>query len=329
MSLRRRDFITLLAGAAAWPLAARAQQTAVPVIGYLSTGSLESDSARLMAFRQGLSEIGYVEGRNVVIEYRGMQGHLDLLPAFVADFVRRPVAVIVVSAITPGALAAKAATSTIPIVFNIGVDPVQAGLVSSFNRPGGNITGITNLQGLLAAKRLELLRELTPNVADVAVLVNPTNSAYTEYEMTGVRGAASSLGLHLHILNASTVEEIDAVFATLPRVHAGALLISSESFFLSRIDQLVALVARARVPTMYPIAEFVSAGGLISYGPITGETYRQAGIYTGRILKGERPGDLPVQQTTKVELLINLNAAKTLGITFPLTLLGRADEVIE
>jgi putative tryptophan/tyrosine transport system substrate-binding protein len=326
MSFGRRDFITLFGGAAAWPLVARAQQAALPVIGYLSTGSLESDAARLMAFRHGLSEIGYVEGRNVVIEYRGMQGHLDLLPAFVADFVRRPVAVIVVSAITPGALAGKAATSTIPIVFNIGVDPVQAGLVPSFNRPGGNITGITNLQGLLPAKRLELLRELMPNVADVAVLVNPTNSAYTEYEMTGVRSAASSLGLHLHILNASTVEEIDAAFATLPQVHAGALLISSESFFLSRIDQLV---ARARVPTMYPIAEFVSAGGLISYGPITGETYRQAGIYTGRILKGEKPGDLPVQQTTKVELLINLNAAKTLGITFPLTLLGRADEVIE
>jgi putative ABC transport system substrate-binding protein len=328
--MRRRDFITLLGGAAAsWPLAAHAQQPAMPVIGYLSAGSLESDAVRLAGFWQGLNETGYVEGRNVGIEYRGMQGHYDLLPAFVADFVRRPVAVIVANASTPAALAAKAATSTIPILFSIGVDPVQAGLVESLNRPGGNITGISNLTGPLGAKRLELLHELLPGVGTIAVLVNPSNPAFTEPEVAELRNAATSLGLRLQILDATTVGEIDAAFAAVAPIHAGALLVSADSFLLSRAEQLVALAGRYGEPTIYPLGENAKAGGLMSYGSRTAENYRQVGIYAGRILKGEKPADLPVQQSTKVELIINLKTAKALGITFPLTLLGRADEVIE
>jgi putative ABC transport system substrate-binding protein len=328
--MRRREFITLVGGAAAaWPLAARAQQLALPVIGYLSGGSPESDASRLTAFRQGLGETGYVEGRNVAIEYRGFQGHYDLLPVFLADFVRRPVAVIVVSGTAVSALAAKAATSTVPIVFNIGADPVQFGLVASFNRPGGNATGISNLQGPLAAKRLELLHELIPGAAVVAVLVNPSNSAYTEYEMAELRNAAGSLGLQLHLLNASTVGEIDAAFAMFPQAGAGALLIGTEAFLNSRAEQIVALAARHAVPVMHSNGESTRAGGLISYGSNLGETYRQTGLYAGRILKGEKPGELPVQQPTRYELVINLKTAKALGLSFPLTLLGRADEVVE
>jgi putative tryptophan/tyrosine transport system substrate-binding protein len=293
--MQRREFITLLGGmAATWPLAARAQQLALPVVGYLSGGSGESDASRLTAFRQGLSETGYVEGRNVAIEYRGFQGHFDLLPAFLSDFVRRPVAVIVVGGTTVSALAARAATSTIPIVFNIGADPVQLGLVASFNRPGGNVTGIGNLQGPLAAKRLELLH--IPGAAVVAVLVNPSNSAYTEYEMAGLRNAAGPLGLQLHLLNASTVGEIDAAFATFRQAQAGALLVSTEAFLNSRAEQIVALATRHAVPVMHSSGETTRAGGLISYGSNLGETYRQMGLYAGRILKGEKPGDLPVQQ---------------------------------
>jgi putative ABC transport system substrate-binding protein len=330
MSIKRREFLTLLGGAAVgWPLAVRAQQLALPAVGYLSGGSEEFDASRLTAFRQGLSESGYVEGRNVAIEYRGFQGHFDLLPAFLADFVRRPVAVMAVGGTTASALAAKAATSTIPIVFNIGADPVQFGLVASFSRPGGNLTGIGNLQGPLAAKRLELLRELVPGRAVVAVLVNPSNSVYTGYEMAEIRTAAGSLGLDLHLLNASTVEEIDAAFANFPKAQAGALLLSTEAFINSRADQIVALAARHAVPVMYSNGETTKAGGLISYGSNLGETYRQMGLYVGRILKGERPADLPVQQPTRYELVINLKTAKALGITFPLTLLGRADDVIE
>jgi len=328
--MRRREFMTLLgAAAAAWPLAARSQQLALPAIGYLSSGSLETDVVRLAAFRQGLADTDHVEGRNVAIEYRGMQGHYDLLPALVADFVRRPVAVIVVSGSTPGALAAKGATSTIPIVFSIGVDPVQIGLVASFNRPGGNVTGISNLQNPLGAKRLELLRELVPGAAVVASLVNPGNIVYTESEMSGLRSAADSLGLQLLVLNASSVAEVDAAFAALAQARPGALLISSESFFIDRREQIAALAARYAVPAMYPFREFAAAGGLMSYGSSTSEIYRQVGIYAGRILKGEKPGDLPVQQATKVELIINLKTAKALGIAVPQLLLGRADEIIE
>ena len=328
-TIARRELLAALAGAAAWPLAARAQQQGTPIIGILSSGSLESDTPRLTAFRQGLNQTGYVEGRNVAIEYRGMQGHYDLLPAFVADFVRRPVAVIFAAGTTPGALAAKAATATIPIVFSTGVDPIDSGLVASLNRPGGNITGIFNLVAPLASKRLELLHELMPSVAVVALLVNPSNSPYTEYETNEVRNAAGSLGLQLHILNASTIGEIDTAFATFARVRDGALLISGESFFVSRREQLVALAARLAVPTMYPLSEFATAGGLISYGFSVPDTYRQIGVYTGRILKGEKPADLPVQQATKIELIINLKTARSLGLDVPPTLLARADEVIE
>jgi putative tryptophan/tyrosine transport system substrate-binding protein len=327
--LKRREFITLLGGAAARPLAARAQQAAMPVIGYVSSGSPESDAPRLGAFRQGLNELDYVEGRNVAIEYRGMQGHYDLLPEFIADFVRRPVAVISVSGNTPAVQAAKMATSTIPIVFNVGTDPVQSGLVASLNRPGGNVTGISNLTGPLAAKRLELLHELVPGASVIALLANPSNPAFTEYEMGELRNAAMALGLQLHILNASAAGEIDSAFATLPQVRAGALLTSAESFFISRVEQIAALAARHAVPAMGGTADFPAAGGLMSYAPTVTEPHRQMGIYVGRILKGEKPGDLPVQQSTKVELIINLKTAKALGITFPLTLLGRADEVIE
>jgi putative ABC transport system substrate-binding protein len=326
--MKRRTFITLLGGAAAWPLLARAQQQ-VPVIGYLSSVSPEADAQNLTAFRQGLAETGYVERRNVAIEYRGMQGHYDLLPALLDDFVHRPVAVIVVIGNTPAVLAAKAATSTIPIVFTIGVDPVEAGIVPNFNRPGGNITGISNLAGQLAAKRLELLHELVPNASVIAVLVNESNPPFTEYEMQGVRAAAQTLGVQLHLLNGGTPSEIDSAFATLPQVQPGALLISGETFFVSRRDQLVALAARYAMPAIYFTKPFAVAGGLISYSSAQGGGQRELGVYAGRILKGEKPGDLPVQQSTRVELTINLKTAKALGITFPLTLLGRADEVIE
>jgi putative tryptophan/tyrosine transport system substrate-binding protein len=328
--MRRREFMTLLgSAAAAWPPELCAQQQALSVIGYLSSGSPEYDAPRLKAFRQGLNELGYVEGRNVAIEYRGMQGHYDLLPEFIADFVRRPVAVIYVSGNTPAVQAAKAATSTIPIVFNVGTDPVQSGLVANFNRPGGNVTGISNLTGPLAAKRLELLHELVPGASVIALLANPNNPPFTEYEMGELRNAAMALGLQLPVLNATTTGEIDSALATLPQVRAGALLISNESFFVSRAEQIVRLAARYAVPAIGGTIDFTAAGGLISYGPTLTEPQRQVGIYVGRILKGEKPGDLPVQQATKVELIINLKTAKTLGITFPLTLLGRADEVIE
>jgi putative ABC transport system substrate-binding protein len=328
--MRRRDFVTLLGGAAAaWPLAARAQQAGMPVIGYLSSGSPESDAPRLIAFRRGLNELGYAEGRNVSIEYRGMQGHYDLLPEFVADFIRRPVAVFCVQGNTLAALAAKAATSTIPIVFNVGTDPIQSGLVSSFNRPGGNVTGIGNLTGPLAAKKLELLHELVPGASVIALLTNPTNPAYTEFETRELRSAAMALGLQLQVLNASTAGEIDSALATLPQVRAGALLISSESFFTSRTEQIAALALRYAVPSMSGTRDFPAAGVLISYGPTLTEGNRLMGIYAARILKGEKPGDLPVQQATTVEMIINLKTAKALGITVPITLLGRADEVIE
>jgi putative ABC transport system substrate-binding protein len=328
--MRRRDFIRLLGGAAAaLPLAAHAQQPGMPVIGYLSSGSPESDATRLSAFRQGLNEFGFVEGRNVAIEYRGMEGHYDLLPQFVADFVRRPVAVIFVQGNTPAVQAAKAASSTIPIVFNVGTDPMQSGLVANFNRPGGNVTGNGNLTGPLASKKLELLHELVPGASVIALLANPSNPAFTDYEVSELRNAAMALGLRLHLLYASTAGEIDSALATLPQVQAGALLISSEGFFASRIKQIVALAARYAVPAMYGSTAFPAAGGLISYGPTISDADRQMGIYVARILKGEKPGDLPVQQSTKVDLIINLNTAKALGLTVPLTLLGRADEVIE
>jgi putative ABC transport system substrate-binding protein len=304
-------------------------QQPLRVIGYISSGSPESDAPRLIAFRRGLNELGYVEGRNVAIEYRGMQGHYDLLPEFIADFVRRPVAVIFVYGNTPAVQAAKAATSTIPIVFNVGTDPVQSGLVATFNRPGGNVTGISNMTGPLAAKKLELLHELVPGASVIALLTNPTNPAFTEYEMGELRNAAMALGLRLHILNASTAGEIDRALATLPQVRPGAILISSESFFSSRVEQIIGLATRYAVPAMAGSSDYTAAGALLSYGPSLYETNRLMGIYAARILKGEKPGNLPVQQGTTVELIINLKTAKAMGLDVPPSLLARADEVIE
>ena len=326
----RREFITLFGGAvAAWPLAARAQQPAIPVVGYLSPGSPDSDVPRLMTFQQGLNQTGYVEGRTVAIEYRWMQDHYDLLPALLADFVRRPVTVIVAAGTTPGALAAKKATATIPIVFEVGADPIDSGLVANLNRPGGNLTGIFDLGSPLAAKRLELLHELVPSVSVIAYLVNPSSAALTESEMIEVRKAARSLGLELHVLNASTAGEIDAAFVTFAQPRAGAFLISGESFLTSRREQIIALAAHHAIPTIYNQREWTTAGGLMCYGFNYLEHSRQIGIYVGRILNGEKPADLPVQQSTKIELVINLKTAKALGIMVPITLLSRADEVIE
>jgi putative ABC transport system substrate-binding protein len=327
--MRRRDFITLLGGAAAaWPLAARAQQPAMPVIGLIGTTSRESE-ARLIPFRQGLKEAGYVEGQNVAIEYRWAEGHNDRFPALVADLVRREVTVVVSLGGTPGALAAKAATTTIPIIFQAGVDPVAAGLVTSLSRPGGNLTGISQLLTATVAKQMEVLHELVPKASVIALLVNPTNSIFSEALLRDLMAAARTLGLQLHVLQASSERDFDTAYATLLDLRAGALVIGPDLFFLSQRDQLVALAARHSVPAIYPWREGAIAGGLISYGSSQAETYRQVGIYTGRILKGEKPADLPVQQSTKIELIINIKTAKALGLSIPITLIGRADEVIE
>jgi putative ABC transport system substrate-binding protein len=327
--MRRREFITLLGGAAvAWPLAARAQQLAMPVIGLIGTASRESE-ARLIPFRQGLKEAGYVEGQNVAIEYRWAEGHNDRFPALVADLVRREVTVVVSLGGTPGALAAKAATTTIPIIFQAGVDPVAAGLVTSLSRPGGNLTGISQLLTATVAKQMEVLHELVPKASVIALLVNPTNSIFSEALLRDLMAAARTLGLQLHVLQASSERDFDTAYATLLDLRAGALVIGPDLFFLSQRDQLVALAARHSVPAIYPWREGAIAGGLISYGSSQAETYRQVGIYTGRILKGEKPADLPVQQSTKIELIINIKTAKALGLSIPITLIGRADEVIE
>jgi ABC-type uncharacterized transport system substrate-binding protein len=326
--VRRREFITLIVGSiAAWPRAAHAQQPAMPVIGFLHPASPEAFAPMMAAFRQGLKEAGYVEGHNVAIEYRWAEGHYDRLPALAADLVRRQVAEIVTVG-TPAALAAKAASSTIPIVILVGVDPVQLGLVASLNRPGGNVTGLTFLTVELAAKKLEVLHELLRTSASVALLVNP-NTPVTEPETKGVRDAARSLGLQLHVLDASTEGEIDAAFEKLIELRAGGLLVSNDAFLFSKRDQIVALAARHAVPAIYGLREFAAAGGLMSYGTDDVDGYRQVGIYAGKILKGAKPADLPVQQVARVEFVINLKTAKTLGLTFPITLLGRADEVIE
>jgi putative ABC transport system substrate-binding protein len=327
--LKRREFITLLGGAAAaWPLSARAQQPKMPVVGFLSAESPELWVGRMRAFRQGLSETGYVEGRNVAIEYRWAESRNDRLPALAADLVRLQVSVITVLGSTPGALAAKAATTTIPIVFFTGADPVAFGLVASLSRPGGNLTGVANLGVELGPKRLEVLHELLPAATVVALLVNPTNPI-VEVESRGVQDAARTLGLQLHVLDASTERDFDAVFASLFQLRASALVIAPDAFFTSRSEQLAALALRHAVPTMYQYREFAAAGGLMSYGDNVADHDRLAGVYTGRILNGEKPADLPVLQSTKAELIINLKSAKTLGITVPQLLLARADEVIE
>jgi putative tryptophan/tyrosine transport system substrate-binding protein len=328
--MRRRAFITLLGGAAAtWPLAARAQQPSMPVIGYLSARS-PGDSVEVLAdFRRGLAETGFVEGQNVAIEYRWVEGHYDRLQEMVADLVRRRVAVIAIPNTTASALAAKAATQTIPIVFNVGSDPVAMGLVATLGHPGRNVTGIAMLQTAVTAKRLELLHELVPTAKSIAFLVNPGNPGFAEAEAKEVQQAARALGVKLLVLNASNSSEIDAAFATLVQQQAGALLVGGDVFYISRTGQLVALAARHAVPTIYAYLEQGAAGGLMCYGASLTATQRSVGVYTGRILKGEKPADLPVQQVTKLQLVINMKTAKALGLTFPLSLLGRADEVIE
>ena len=326
--MRRREFIKFFGTTAfAWPLVARAQQPAMPVIGFLSVGSLEADTSRMNGLRRGLAEIGYVEGQNVAIEYRGAQYQYDHLPALAVDLVSRQVTVIVVIS-TQGTLAAKAATNTIPIVFAVGGDPVQFGLVTSLNRPGGNMTGVYNLNTGVMGKRLELLHESVPTARVIGYLASP-KSTVAELETKELREAARALGVELRALNATNESEIDTAFASLAKEHSVPLVISTDNLFTDRPVRLVMLAARHAIPAIYPYRWFPTAGGLMSYGTDLADAYRQVGIYAGRILKGAKPIDLPVHQAVKVEFLINLKTAKAQGITFPLPLLGRADEVIE
>jgi putative ABC transport system substrate-binding protein len=326
--IERRKFLATLGGAAAWPLAAGAQQPALPVIGYLNFGSPEFDTLRLTGLRRGLSQTGYVEGRNLVIEYRWAGNQTDRLPALVADLVQLRVAAIVSPGLV-GTLAAKAATTSIPIVFNVGADPVQLGLVASLNRPGGNLTGFNNFVSELGAKGLALLHELVPSAATIGFLENPNNPAAFELTRRDVLAAAPVMGLTVQTLKASTDREIDAAFVSLAQARTGALLVPADLFFNNRIERLIELAAHHGIPTMYPYREFVVAGGLISYGPSLIEMYREVGLYTGRVLKGEKPADLPVIQATNFPLIINLKTAKALGLEVPDKLLARADEVIE
>jgi putative tryptophan/tyrosine transport system substrate-binding protein len=324
----RREFITLLGGAAAWPLAARAQQPAMPVVGFVSARSPEASARLGAAFRKGLNETGTGEGQNVTVEYHYLEGQLDRLPSLMADLVRRRVAVIVTPS-TPATLAAKAATATIPIVFGVAEDPVKLGLVASFARPGGNATGINFLASELIAKRLGLLHDLMPKAVRIAVLINPANAPTAETTLRDIPEAARPLGLQIQILNASTSREIEAAFATLVRDRTEALFVGPDGFFSSRRVQFATLAAHHRVPVAYFLREFVEAGGLMSYGPNILDVFRQVGVYTGQILKGAKPGDLPVVQSTKFELVINLQTARLLGIEVPNALQLLADEVIE
>ena len=326
--MRRRDFISVLGGSAAWPLATRAQQPPMPVIGFLGVRTAEFDAAMLAQFRQGLSEKGYAEGKNVAIEFRWAGGQFGRLPELAEDLVRRRVALLVTSGGTASARAAKAATAAIPIVFVIGDDPVQFGLVAGLNRPGGNITGVTNFYGALAAKQLGLLRELVPKAAAIAVLVNPNEPA-SESQIRDTEAAAREVGQRLIVFKAAAERDIDAAFAALVQQRAAALLLGANPFFATRADQLFALAGRHRVPAMYWRSELARAGGLMSYGASPGEQYWHAGVYAGRVLRGEKPSDLPVVQPTKFEFVINLKTAKELGVDIPPTLIARADEVIE
>jgi putative tryptophan/tyrosine transport system substrate-binding protein len=327
--MRRREFIAFVGGiAAAWPLAVRAQQPAIPVIGFLNAASSKGLARPLSAFLKGLGETGYVEGQSVAIEYRWAEGHNDRLPAMAADLVRRQVTVIAATS-TPAALAAKAATSTIPIVFETGGDPIRLALVDSLNRPAGNVTGVTQINQETVPKRLELLHELLPAAGVMGLLVNPADPALAEADASVALAAAHSLGLELHVLNASTERDFDGVFAKLIQLRGGGLVIGGDVLFTSRIEQLAALTVRHKMPAVYQWREFAAAGGLLSYGSNVSDSYRLAGVYTGRLLKGDKPANLTVHQATKVELYINLKTAKALGITVPLPLSGRADELFE
>jgi putative ABC transport system substrate-binding protein len=327
--MRRREFITLLGGAAAWPLAARAQQPAMPVVGLVTGGSPEAAVRMGGGFRSGLNEGGYVEGQNVTVEYQWLDGQYDRLPSLMADLVRRRVAVIATPGSNPAALAAKAATTTIPIVFGVGADPIELGLVASLARPGGNATGINFFVADIAAKRLGLLHDLVPKAVRIAVLINPANASTAEATLRDMPEAARAIGLQIVVLNASTGREIEAAFATLVRDRADALFVGADAFFNSRRVQLANMAARHAIPTAFAVREYVDAGGLMSYGTSLADMYRHVGAYSGRILKGARPADLPVLQSTKFELVINLQTARMLGLTVPDKLLVAADEVIE
>ena len=327
--MKRREFITLIGGTAAWPLAARAQQAALPVIGFLDSRAADAMTSRLGAFRQGLKELGFAEGENVSVVYRWAENRVDRLPELAAELVRRQASVIVTTGGPTTALAAKTATTTIPIVFLVGEDPVRLGLVASLNRPGGNLTGINFFNAELTAKRLELLREVVPGAARVAVLVNPTIATNTESVVRDAGAAARAVGLQIQVLNASTSGEIEAAFADFVRERPDALLVSGDAFFASRRVQFALLAARHALPGSYASRQFAEAGGLMSYGSNIADAYRQLGVYTGRILKGTKPADLPVVQASKIELVINALTARVLGLTVPPSLIARADEVIE
>ena len=327
--MRRREFIAGLGSAAAWPVVARAQQPAMPVIGFVNSGSADASAGLVAAFRKGLGETGYVDGQNVTVGYHYLEGQYDRLPALMTDLVRRRVTVIATPSATAASIAAKAATATIPIVFGVGDDPVQLGLVASLERPGGNATGNYYFAVELVAKRLALLHELVPKAIRVAVLVNPADAANTETTLRAVQEAARAIGLQIHVLNASTSPEIDAAFATLARERLDALFVAADNFFNSRGAQFLTLAARDRIPATYGFREYVAAGGLMSYGTDPVDSYRQIGVYAGKILNGAKPADLPVQQPTKFVFAINLKTVKALGLTIPETLLATADEVIQ
>jgi ABC-type uncharacterized transport system substrate-binding protein len=326
--MKRREFITLLGSAAALPVAARAQQPSVPVVGFLSVATLEGQYAPTAAFHKGLGESGYVEGRNVAIEFRWGQGKFDRLPALADELARQPLSVVVAGGGTQSALSLKAATTTIPIVFQVAVDPVEAGLVASLSRPGGNLTGVVSLNVEMEAKRLEMVRDLIPTANIVALLINPA-SPFAEAVTKEAQAAARILGLQLHVLRATSEREFDPAFATMVQLRAAAATLSTDSLFINRPAPLAAAAVRHAVPTVSPYREFTAAGGLASYGTDVADSFRLVGVYAGRILKGEKPADLPVQRATKLTMTLNLKAAKALGLTLPITLLGRADEVIE